>query len=120
MILARAVAMSGFEWMLFVVVPIGMVVNTIPLTPGGLGVGEAAFAVLFGMAGLTGGPEVLLSWRVVTICVGLIGLPLYLQGRQQFVSARELMTDPVANPRPTVGTDAATGLDDPSPASARP
>ncbi len=86
-LLARAVFTPGLEWVLFVIVPIGMVVNTIPLTPGGLGVGEAAFAVLFGMAGLSGGPEVLISWRLVSVLVGLPGLLFYLQGRTQFVSA---------------------------------
>lgn len=87
--LARATVSPTFEWALFVIVPIGLVVNTVPLTPGGLGVGEAAFAVLFGMAGLQGGPEVLISWRIVTIFVGLAGLVFYLQGRKQFVSARQ-------------------------------
>ncbi len=95
-LLARATVSAGLEWSLFVIVPIGLVVNTIPLTPGGLGVGEAAFAVLFGIAGLQGGPEVLISWRLVTIVVGLAGLAFYLQGRRQFVTARRLASAPAA------------------------
>lgn len=87
--LARALGSPGLEWALFVIVPIGLVVNTIPLTPGGLGVGEATFAVLFGMVGLSGGPEVLISWRLVTLLVGLSGLVFYLQGRRQFVSTHQ-------------------------------
>lgn len=104
-LLARAVFTPGFEWVLFVIVPIGMVVNTIPLTPGGLGVGEAAFAVLFGMAGLSGGPEVLISWRLVSVLVGLPGLLFYLQGRTQFVSAlasgadRDVSAPPSSGPQ---------------------
>jgi len=85
-LLARAVLTPSLEWVLFVIVPIGMVVNTIPLTPGGLGVGEAAFAVLFGMAGLAGGPAVLVSWRLISVLVGLPGLMFYLQGKKRFVS----------------------------------
>ena len=83
--LARAVVTPTLEWVLFVIVPIGMVVNTIPLTPGGLGVGEAAFAMLFGLVGLSGGSEVLIAWRLVSVLVGLAGLVFYLEGRKQFV-----------------------------------
>lgn len=103
-LLARATVSPSLEWALFVIVPIGLVVNTIPLTPGGLGVGEAAFAVLFGMAGLEGGPEVLISWRIVTILVGLAGFFFYLQGRRQFVSARELTAPGLPGQAGTTGS----------------
>lgn len=110
-LLARAVVSPTFEWFLFVIVPVGMVVNTIPLTPGGLGVGEAAFAVLFGMAGLQGGPEVLLSWRLVSILIGMAGLVFYLQGRSQFVTAAARSAqDPEAEPR-AAESDAALSLE---------
>jgi uncharacterized membrane protein YbhN (UPF0104 family) len=52
----------------------------LPLTPGGLGVGESAYNVLFKMAGLEGGAEALLCWRIWRAAVGLIGLILYLRG----------------------------------------
>jgi hypothetical protein len=100
-LLTRATVSPSLEWGLFVIVPIGLVVNTVPLTPGGLGVGEAAFAVLFGMIGLQGGPEVLIAWRLLSIVVGLAGLYFYLRGRKQFVSTRER----------------ARGADDPPPSS---
>lgn len=69
---------------IFVLMPIGFLANAVPITPGGLGVGEVAFANLFALAGASGGAETLLSWRVLTIIVGLVGLVFYLNGRKQF------------------------------------
>jgi uncharacterized protein (TIRG00374 family) len=62
------------------VIPLGDLANNLPLTPGGLGVGESAYNVLFKMAGLEGGAEALLCWRIWRAAVGLIGLILYLRG----------------------------------------
>jgi glycosyltransferase 2 family protein len=62
------------------VVPMGDVANSLPLTPGGLGVGEAAFNALFKLAGLQGGAEALLCWRIWRAMAGLVGLVLYLRG----------------------------------------
>lgn len=65
---------------LCVVVPMGEIVNSLPLTPGGLGVGEAAFDALFKLVGLHGGAEALLCWRIWNLLVSLLGLPFYLHG----------------------------------------
>jgi len=65
-----------------VMVPIGVILNSLPITPGGLGVGETAFNVLFHIAGLHGGAEALLCWRIWTAMVGLVGLIPYLRGFQ--------------------------------------
>jgi glycosyltransferase 2 family protein len=62
------------------VIPMGDVANSLPLTPGGLGVGEAALNTLFRLAGLQGGAEALLCWRIWRAMVGLVGLALYLRG----------------------------------------
>lgn len=80
-----AILSGPIHWKAAVLIPLGMLVNTVPLTPGGLGVGEAAFDVLFKGAGLTGGAETLLAWRLLMLFIGLIGLVFYLQGRQQTV-----------------------------------
>ena len=56
-----------------------------PLTPGGLGVGEAVFDHLFALAGLAGGAETMLGWRVLMVGVSLLGLVFYLQGDRRFV-----------------------------------
>jgi glycosyltransferase 2 family protein len=63
-----------------IIVPLGDVANSLPLTPGGLGVGEAAYNALFRVAGLEGGADALLCWRIWRATVGLIGLAFYLRG----------------------------------------
>jgi uncharacterized protein (TIRG00374 family) len=85
LLLAVVTNPSGAEWEMAMLIPLGMLANMLPLTPGGLGIGEAAFNKLFLLAGLTGGAEVLLGWRVLTILVGLLGLVFYLQGRKRIV-----------------------------------
>jgi uncharacterized membrane protein YbhN (UPF0104 family) len=46
---------------------LALVVNALPVTPGGLGVGEAASEALFGSVGLAGGPALLLGWRAAQL-----------------------------------------------------
>jgi uncharacterized protein (TIRG00374 family) len=67
------------------VIPMGDVANNLPLTPGGLGVGETAFEALFKVAGLTGGAQALLCWRIWRAMVGLVGLVIYLRGMRRSV-----------------------------------
>jgi len=76
------------------IIPIGHVVNSLPLTPGGLGVGEAAFNALFELAGLQGGAEALLCWRIWTALVGLLGLLAYLRGFKRCVIEAEQSAAP--------------------------
>jgi len=71
------------------VVPIGDVANNLPVTPGGLGVGESAYNALFKLAGLEGGADALLAWRIWRAAVGLIGLVLYLRGPGRAVYAAD-------------------------------
>lgn len=54
--------------------PVGLAANALPLSPGGLGVGEAAFESLFAMAGTAGGAEIALSWRALAVVGSLPGL----------------------------------------------
>jgi uncharacterized protein (TIRG00374 family) len=82
---AQAIHPSGFLWQMSMLIPLGFLANALPLTPGGLGVGEAAFDKLFSMAGLTGGAEALLGWRILMIVIGLLGLFFYIQGRQRLI-----------------------------------
>jgi uncharacterized protein (TIRG00374 family) len=65
---------------LCLVVPMGFIANSLPLTPGGLGVGETAFNALFRVTGLRGGAEALLCWRIWTVLVSLLGLVFYVRG----------------------------------------
>jgi len=85
MLLARATEFGGSIWNIFVLAPLGLIANSLPVTPGGLGVGEAAFNRLFLIAGITGGADLLIGWRLLMIVLGIAGLVFYLQGRKRFV-----------------------------------
>jgi glycosyltransferase 2 family protein len=71
---------SGLEMKMCLVIPMGYIANSLPLTPGGLGVGEAAFTALFDITGLHGGADALLCWRIWSAFVGILGLIFYLRG----------------------------------------
>lgn len=71
----------------FVIVPIAMVANAIPL-PGGLGAFEAALDFLYrGVAEVGFASErgfvVALGYRLITMLLGLIGVYYYVAGRRQ-------------------------------------
>jgi hypothetical protein len=69
------------SWGAALLTPFGMLANALPLTPGGLGVGEAAFESLFLFAGVTGGAEAILSWRLLTTLIDICGGGLLAAGR---------------------------------------
>jgi uncharacterized membrane protein YbhN (UPF0104 family) len=79
-----AVTLS-FSTLLALVAPIGHLVNSLPLTPGGIGVGETAFNALFKLTGMSGGAEALLCVRLCNIFVGLLGLLVYILGIHRVV-----------------------------------
>ncbi|MFY9688961.1 MAG: lysylphosphatidylglycerol synthase domain-containing protein, partial [Candidatus Acidiferrales bacterium] len=88
--LARfALAPSSFALRVFLVAPMGYIANSLPLTPGGLGVGEEAFNSLFKLMGLGGGADVLLGWRVWSLPVSIVGLVCYLRGLGRSVHHEE-------------------------------
>jgi uncharacterized protein (TIRG00374 family) len=89
MLIGLAMSPAGMAWRMSFLIPLGDVANSVPLTPGGLGVGEAAFGALFSLGGLTRGADILLGWRLVTVLVGLLGLFYYLQGLRRVVSDAE-------------------------------
>ncbi len=67
------VGVSVGEW--FVVVPVANVVSALPLTPGGWGVGEAAYHQLFEQIGASGalGVAVSVTFRLCQMAMGLAG-----------------------------------------------
>jgi len=81
----------GLIWEMSLLIPLGFLATTLPVSPGGIGVGEAAFSKLFAIAGLRGGAELLLGWRLLALAVGLGGLFFYLQGRKRFVRDSEFL-----------------------------
>jgi glycosyltransferase 2 family protein len=84
-----AVSAASFSIRLALVAPIGHLVNSLPLTPGGIGVGETAFNALFKLTGINGGAEALLCVRLWNILVSLLGLFVYLYGMNRVVYSYE-------------------------------
>ncbi|MBN2560819.1 MAG: flippase-like domain-containing protein [Phycisphaerae bacterium] len=80
--LATVVTDSGARPIMLVLMPMGWVTNALPISPGGLGVGEAALEALFKLVGLSGGAAVSLSWRAVAMVMSLPGFWFYLRGRK--------------------------------------
>jgi uncharacterized protein (TIRG00374 family) len=74
---------------LCLVAPIGHLVNSLPLTPGGLGVGESAFNALFSLTGMRGGADALLCLRIWSLLVGALGLLDYAFGVGRIVHWQE-------------------------------
>lgn len=77
-------ALNPDSWVMkmCLVIPMGHVANSLPVTPGGLGVGEAAFNALFAAVGLCGGAEALICFRIWKAIVGVLGLAIYMRGLQ--------------------------------------
>ena len=64
--------------------PEAFLTSSLPLPGGGLGVGELAFDEVLrhcrvGGLPVLGGAEIFLSWRLLSVILGLIGLPWYLR-----------------------------------------
>jgi len=66
---------------------VGFVANALPATPGGIGVGEAAFEHLFQLAGMQGAALLLFSWRIGCVPIWAAGFLVYLAGS---ASARQI------------------------------
>ncbi len=64
-----------------VIAPIGFIVQAVPISPGGFGVGEAAFAGLYELSGRPPmrGFTARVSLRVVEWLLGFLGYIVYLR-----------------------------------------
>ena len=71
---------ADFSLKMCLVIPLGYIANSLPLTPGGLGVGETAFDSLFKLTGLGGGADALLCWRIWSLPIVILGFVSYLRG----------------------------------------
>ena len=81
----------GSIYPLLALTPLGLLVMVLPLTPGGLGVGEGTFEVLVAAAGSSAGAEAILVWRVLTTAVDLSGAVLFALGKTDFGAAPEVL-----------------------------
>lgn len=82
----------------FIVVPIGFILTAIPISPAGVGVGQAAFLFLFGIfdpALKQLGPSGLTAWQTSLLIYSLIGGVIYLFNRTSFkkVEAKVMLSE---------------------------
>ena len=65
---------SGLDFLtVLAVAPLGFLANALPLTPGGLGVGEKGFDVLFSLVGGAEGANSFLLARIFLFAPALLG-----------------------------------------------
>ncbi len=69
---------------------LGMLANALPITPGGIGVGEAAFDWLFRLLGHEGGAQLILAWRISILPVCFLGAVFYMIGKGRFTMKQSL------------------------------
>lgn len=86
LLLVQATNDNGASWSMALLIPFGFIANALPVTPGGLGVGEAAFDQLFQLLGFTGGAIALLGWRVLMLLIGLPGLAIYMFDKREVMA----------------------------------
>ena len=60
-------------------VPLLLLINLIPIAPGGLGVGEVASFALYNMAGAEGGGEIFLLFHAYLFINSVLGAPFYFR-----------------------------------------
>jgi len=60
------------------VAPLVILANTLPVTPGGIGIAEGASAGLYALVGQAGGANGMLLTRLFIVLHALFGLPFYL------------------------------------------
>lgn len=96
-ILAASLALTGFVLLPAVsslasatLALLGIVANVLPVTPGGLGVGEAATEALFHAVGASGGALIVVVWRIGTAALCVLGAGFYMVG----IGGRDSRTEP--------------------------
>lgn len=85
----RSILGESIEWStLFFIVPVGFMVMAIPLTPAGVGVGQAAFYFLFqnfSKIDTQSGPAVITAFQFMQFLWGLLGAYFYLTRRSELL-----------------------------------
>lgn len=97
-VLGRAIGETSLGFGRYVmVVPIGLLVNAIPGSPGGLGIGENAYEALFAIVQPAGAPalgaEICVLWRLVTFFWNLLGGIAYVLHRRGEADPALLQSD---------------------------
>jgi uncharacterized protein (TIRG00374 family) len=64
---------------LFVVVPLGLLVTAVPVLPGGVGTGHAAFSFFFHLLGSNRGADIFSYYVLIQLFIGAVGGLVYLR-----------------------------------------
>ena len=89
--IGQAIYLDGFDTSLLPsIFPFGVLVTAVPLAPGGLGVGHAAFEELFKMVGLPGGANVFNIYTLTQLGLNLMCFIPYLMTKKSGPSNLEL------------------------------
>lgn len=74
----------------FFLMPIGLITVAIPLAPGGIGIGHAAFESLYQLAGFSGGADIFNLFIIVQLGVFLLGgIPYFLYSSKYKIPAEQ-------------------------------
>jgi uncharacterized protein (TIRG00374 family) len=79
-------------------IPIIMIISSIPLAPAGIGVGEAAFSHFYGLVGVVSSEATALSltYRLTTVIISLFGGLLLITGRREPLAVAPADPEPAA------------------------
>ncbi len=70
---------ASLSWGFYgVITPLGLLANSLPISPAGLGVGEAVFEYFYNQVNCSLGGEIMALFHLVHIFWGFLGLPFYL------------------------------------------
>ena len=86
--IAGSILGAELDWRtVFLVVPLVFIANFLPLSPGGIGIGETAAAFLFAQFGIANGAAIMLTVRVWIVLLQLAGGGVYLLNREEVTDA---------------------------------
>ena len=95
-LLASQIIDTPLDWrQVFLVSPLVLIANTLPISPGGVGVAETAASVLFAQFGVETGATIMLIVRLWVLIVRLPGGLFYI-----FRSRSSLVAQPVGKAKP--------------------
>ena len=111
--LGDEVATGGWSALNYLfLVPLGLVINGLPLTPAGLGAFEAALAWLFKTIGSPMGANVAALGHIVFLLTNQVGLIFYLRGKREVAAAAKAAAED-AEREEEPGTAASQPMDAP-------
>ena len=76
------------------IMPIGLITMAIPIAPGGIGIGHAAFETLYLLIGVKGGADIFNLYIVTQLAVYLLGGIVYFMYSNEYkVTEENLLGD---------------------------